>query len=272
MRGQKQIEGQIFFDFCLNDDYMVVQRNDLVAGRQALKLNSAKVIRAVIMQIKAEDSELKPYKITIPELAKLLKVPTSNLYRDVEEIVDDIIRHPIQFKQVVGDKIRWVKISWTSICEYQSDFGLQITLNPVLKPYLFNLIKQGDYTQYALSQILAMKSVYAIRLFEVLTGRATHQRRSSGALVDGTSVKITVQELREYCDCLDKYPAFGNFKDKVIDTAIKEIERVASYQIAYRYIKSGRKVTAIVFDVKVNNGKQSREAREQERNRRAKEK
>ena len=71
----------------------VCQANTLVGGKQALKLNSAKLIRAAIMQVVKGDEELKPYIITIKDLSELLGVPASNIYRDIENITDDIIRN-----------------------------------------------------------------------------------------------------------------------------------------------------------------------------------
>lgn len=66
---------------------------------------------------------------------------------------------------------------------------------------------------------------------------------------DGTDIEITVQEIRECCDCEDKYPAFGNFKDKVIDKAVTEINRVTMFRVDYSYRKKGRIVVAIIFHV-----------------------
>ena len=42
-RGRKQVDGQISFDFCIDARNYVVQANNLIGGKQALKLNSAKL-------------------------------------------------------------------------------------------------------------------------------------------------------------------------------------------------------------------------------------
>ena len=94
-RGKKVIDGQLSFDFSLDKDNYVVQANDLIGGKQALKLNSAKLIRAAIMQIVPEDDELKPYVVSSKEIAELLGVSESNLYRDIDDITDDIIKNPV---------------------------------------------------------------------------------------------------------------------------------------------------------------------------------
>ena len=240
-RGQKQVEGQISFNFCLEPSNYVVQSNELINGKQALKLNSAKLIRAAIMQVVKEDAELKPYIVTIKELADLLNVPKSNIYRDIECIVQDILNHPVSFKRTDGKKEQWVKIPWYTRCEYHSDIGVALKLNPELEPYLINL--KAHYTQYSLGEILAMKSVYAIRIFELIQSRIM----SRAVPIEGTHVVMSVQEIRECCDCEKKYPAFGNFKDKVLDAAAKEINRVTIYDVSYTYQKEGKKVTAIDF-------------------------
>ena len=59
-----QIEGQLCFDMNTNATNYVVQANELIEGKQNLKLNSAKIMRTLIMQIKPGDDQLKSYVIT----------------------------------------------------------------------------------------------------------------------------------------------------------------------------------------------------------------
>lgn len=246
-RGHKKIEGQIAFDFCLDTRNYVCQANTLVGGKQALKLNSAKLIRAAIMQVVKGDEELKPYIVSIMDLAELLGIPASNIYRDVDSITDDIISNPVYIREEkAGKTVRFIKIPWVSRCEYNSDVGIAIELNDKLKPFLLNL--KEHYTQYTLQEVLVMKSVYAIRIFEMLQSRIMSKILPK----DGTDIEVSVQEIRECCDCEDKYPAFGNFKAKVIDKAVREINRVTMFTVSYSYVKEKRNVVAIIFHVNMN--------------------
>lgn len=241
-RGNKQIDGQLVFGFCLDTGNYVVQANNLIGGKQALKLNSAKLIRSAIMQVVREDEELKPYIITVKGLSELLGVPASNIYRDIEDITDDIIRNPVYVREERdGKTVGFIKIPWVTRCEYVSDMGIALKLNEELKPFLLNL--KEHYTQYTLQEVLSMKSVYGIRIFEMIQSKIM----SRVIPKEGVTVKMSVQEIRECCDCEEKYPAFGNFKAKVIDRAVKEINRVTMFRVSYSYIKSGRNVVAIEF-------------------------
>lgn len=246
-RGGKQIEGQLTFDFCLDTGNYVCQANSLVGGRQALKLNSAKLIRAAIMQVVRDDTELKPYIITIKEMSDLLQVPASNIYRDIDDITDDILNNPVYIREenyTSGKKVRWIKIPWVTRCEYNSDVGVAIKLNDELKPFLLNLKQQ--YTQYTLDSILVMKSVYSIRLYELIQSKIMTKMIPR----TGVFVELDVTEIKECCGCEGKsYDLFSNFKKRVLDTAVKEINEKTMYHVDYAYVKKGKSVVAIMFHV-----------------------
>lgn len=242
-RGKKQIEGQMSFEeFSLDIRNYVVQHNNLINGKQSLKLNSAKLIRSAIMQIVFEDEELKPYIISIKDLAALLGIPASNIYRDIKDIIYDIHHNPVCIREESNGKTtRFVTIPWVTRCEYKADVGVAIKLNEELKPYLLQL--KNHYTQYTLDEILAMKSIYAIRIFELIQSKIMH-KTIPGC---GLEVTLTIQEIRECCNCEDKFEKFSHLKEKVIDKAVEEINTVTLYHLGYEYVKTGKTVTAIKF-------------------------
>ena len=243
-KSKKQLDGQLSFDFCLEKRHYVCQANSLVGGKQALKLNSAKIIRAAIMQVVRDDEELKPYTISIAELAELLSVSKSNIYRDIESIVDDILNNPVYIKEETEKRVRWIKIPWVTRCEYNSNIGVFIKLNDELKPFLLNL--KDHYTQYTLDCILVMKSAYSIRLYEMIQSRLMSKTLPR----DGTNIEMSVETLRECCGCESKaYNTFSNFRNRVIDVAVKEINEKTLYTLSFDYVKKGRSVTGMIFHI-----------------------
>lgn len=240
-RGSKQIEGQLTLEMCMDKNNYVVQANTLIGGKQALKVNSAKLIRSAIMQVVKEDSELKTYTITIDQMAELFGVSKSNLYRDIQDITDDIFSNPVFLKLETKKKTAWVKIPWVTRCEYHSDMGVAIKLNDELKPYLINLKKH--YTQYELADVLTMKSIYGIRIYELLQ----EARMSQNMPLEGVDITLSVQTIREACDCEDKYPTFSNFRARVIDAAVNDINKFTNFRVVYSYQKQGKNVVGIIF-------------------------
>jgi len=246
-RGNKQIEGQLSFDFCLDTKKYVVAANALITGKHSLKLlNSTKLIRCAIMQVEKDDKELKPYIITIKELSQLFGISKSNLYRDIESITDDITSNPVVIRDMENGKTkRFVKIPWVRRCEYVADVGVALQLNEDLKPYLLGL--KEYYTQYQLVDIMGMKSVYGIRLLEVLLSKIM----SADVYVEQIyQIELTIKELREYCGCEDTYPLFSDLRKRVIEPAMKSINADTLYDISCTYDKKGKKyVCSVIFSL-----------------------
>ena len=239
----QQIGGQLCLDMCLTESHYVVQSNNLIAGKQSLSLNAAKILRTAIMQIQRDDEELKPYIITTRELAELLHITNDNIYRVIDNVSDELIGSYVEARTDYGAKKKFKKINWVSFCEYDSFIGFAIKLNPDMKPYLLNLKER--YTQYTLDNILSMKSVYGVRIFELINEKIKTRTLPR----TGVFVEMTVRYIRECCDCEKKYERFSQFKARVLDRAIEEINRVTMYRVNYDYIKTGRTVTGIRFHV-----------------------
>ena len=242
-KEDEQIEGQMLLELSAKHEYQVVQSNKIVGSKQNLRLASTKIIRAVIMQIRPEDERLHPYKITVHQLSNLLNIPKNNLYRDMEDIVKDINANPIFIRNDELEK--WKMLPWVSSCEYDKNIGLIIKLNDELQPYLLRL--RQKYTQYSYDNIFSMRSVYSIRLFELILEQI-HEKMIPK---EGIVVTLSVQYIKECLDCdsIESYSKFSNFRARIIDSSVKEINEKTLYAIDYTYQKSGRSVTGIIFHV-----------------------
>lgn len=238
------VKGQYVFDLSTDTSNYVVQGNDLITTKQTLKLlNSAKVVRAIIMQIQPNDDDFKTYRITIPELANMFGVSPNNLYRDVQAIRTDIKNNWIEFSS--QDEQSTIEMAWFDVISYHREQGFLVKLNPYLKPYLLKL--QGQYTQYQLEDVLRMKSVFALRLYELLIEKSNGTMRGK----KGASVTFSLNELRTYLNCENKFLKISQFREKVLDKACSEIERCTFYSVNYELRKGteGKAFEWVDFDV-----------------------
>ena len=118
-------------------------------------------------------------------------------------------------------------------------------MNDEIKPFVLNLKSRAHYTQYQIQEILQLKSVYGIRIFELLE----KEQYSTKIPPEGKDVELTIEQIRIACDCQNKYKKISQFKARVIDTAIKDIERVSNRRFICTYIKRGRSTYAINFHI-----------------------
>ena len=80
---------------------------------------------------------------------------------------------------------------WCSTCEYE-DGIITIKLHDKLKPYLIQL--KQHYTQYMLQDILMLKTVYAVRLYELIREEMKGQK----VYADKTAiVSLDVETIRK---------------------------------------------------------------------------
>lgn len=140
---------------------------------------------------------------------------------------------------------------------------IRILLDPDIKPYILFLREQYEnkgelYTQFALLYTLPMRSLYSIRLYELLKSWNTEQSAEQGHY-------WTIEELQQILGSdYDRYP---DFRRKVIEKAIPEINRYTDLFVTYEPIKQGRSYKYINFyihtktdreqiDTKINNSRQ----------------
>ena len=110
-----------------------------------------------------------------------------------------------------------------------------------LIPYLANV--QENFTKYLKEEIGGFSSAYSIRIYELLM-----QFRNTKFRV------FTISQLKEILEITDKYPLFTDFKKRVIDIAVSEINEKSPYNVTATYKKSGRKYTTVQFHFDLKKG------------------
>ncbi len=248
-RRNAQIEGQMCLEMYLSPQKYVVQANSLVSGKQKLSANAAKLLRASIMQIEKDDSELQPYVLNTSELCELLHIKKDNVYRVINDITDELLHSTVEAREEGPGRVKFKKINWVSYCEYDSNYGVAIKLNSDMKPYLIGL--QEYYTQYTIENILSMKSEYGIRLFEIIQEKIGLELYPKKVLpYEGINIELSVQYIRECCGCENKYERWSQFKGRVIDRGMEEINIHTGYRVrVLEYRKSGKAISSIVFHI-----------------------
>lgn len=125
--------------------------------------------------------------------------------------------------------------------------GLKFLFTQSMVPHLLNFWR--GYTKIPVEVPFVISSNYAIKLFMLLMTNSFHAKRNHGHFW----IEIGLDELRHTLGVpKDSYVgSISNFYKFVLDAPIKEIEKNLPYQIKRTSKKTGRKVTAIRFDVDV---------------------
>lgn len=222
----------------LNRKHYTVLANDLIKGKQSMSLQEARIIRLLVTQVVKEDRDFKTYTCRISDLASFLGISKNNLYRDIQRICESLIERKIKVS-TGNPKEPWKIFQWLQLAQYDGNGNLTLMLSNQLAPYVLNLEKW--FTQYQIGNILAMDSYYAIRLYELLRCDDGLNRQEK------YYQEYSVHELRVFFDCENKFSKISQFKLKVIDTAISEINEKTDIRVSVEYKKTGRAITSIRF-------------------------
>ena len=228
-------------------DHYTVIANDIIKGKQVSTLQQARFIRLMIAQIAKQDTELKTFTCRIQDFANFFNIASSNLYSEVDSLCTELLKCQVHVG-TGNPKKPWKKINWFGCAEYDGNGNLTLRLGEQMRPYVLELNKW--YTQYQLKEIIGIKSVYGIRLYEILTCERTKSRYRKEVFT------YEIQKLREMLACEDKFKQIGQFKEKVIDRAVREINDHTDILVCHEYIKTGRKVTAVLFELSINPSRQ----------------
>ena len=75
-----------------NKDFLVIQANELVRSKQSeLSLLETKLIRLAVAQILKGDKDFLTYSCKLTDLADFLGLKYQNVYRDVQELTENIM-------------------------------------------------------------------------------------------------------------------------------------------------------------------------------------
>lgn len=251
-----------------NKEALVVQANELIRSKQdELTLMEAKIIRLAIAQIIETDIELRTFSCNVTELAKHLGISSENIYRDVELFARGITKKSIYVVDKNSPKKKNGKpnyeiFPWVDYFRYR-DGEITIRLSDKLKPLLIGLSEH--FTQYGYSNIISLPSTNSIRLLELLTSYESlvnldnnYKSYSPYSHIEKADNEIifTIEYLKEFFNCVDKYAENKDFIKRVIAASVKAInEKSTTHKVSYRTAKEGRKIGYVLFKINAWNDK-----------------
>jgi plasmid replication initiation protein len=216
---------------------VVVQSNRLVEAHYRLSLQEKRLILWLIKEIGRNDTDFKKYELKISDFAEMMGLCPDTQYKEIKRVTKALITRPIEIEN--PETKATMQMAWLSFAHWEPKKGMcYLEFHPQLKPYLLGL--KGHFTEIGFSEFLGLKSIYAVRVFEILI-----QYESIGKRI------ISVESLRSWCGLSsDEYPFYADVKRRIIDRAKMEINTKTGYEVDYKEIKESRKVIELEWTIK----------------------
>ncbi|MDP2364160.1 MAG: replication initiation protein [Ignavibacteria bacterium] len=221
----------------LQENYPIVKANKLIEASYKLSMQEQRIVLSLASRIRKEDKDFHWYKVRISKLAKFLGIEKNkNIYTDVRSTVRALMKKILTIKEDTDD----IDLHWIDAAAYGQKGCIKITIHPELKPYLLEL--NSHFTRYCLKYIINFKSIYSIRIYELLKRYEPYKVM--------TSELISLKQHLGLKD--DEYSFYNNFKEKVLLVAQREILEKTDISFEFEEIKDWKKVVALKFMIKPN--------------------
>ena len=223
---------------------LVVKDNILVNASYNLEVTEQRLILLSIIRAReteqgiTSDSKLE---IHAKDYASRFDISNDGAYKALKNAVLNLFDRQFSFKeQDKKGNVGTVKSRWVSRIKYIDDSAtLEITFAPDVVPLITRL--EQHFTSYQLKQVSQLTSKYAIRLYELLIAWREV----------GKTPKIELDDFRRKIGIEDtEYTAMNDFKKRVLEPAIKQINKYTDITATYEQYKKGRLISAFSFSFK----------------------
>ena len=224
---------------------LVVKDNALINASYNLELTEQRLIMLAIINARESgqgitaDSKLE---IHASDYAKLFNVSADASYKALREAVNNIFNRQFSYtaEYKKTGKVGIVRSRWVSRIFYVDDLALlEITFAPDVVPLITRL--EEHFTKYEAKQVAHLTSKYATRLYELLIAW-----REVGKVP-----QLELSEFRNRLGLVDsEYTAMSDFKKRVLEPSIKQINEHTDITVTYEQHKKGRIISGFSFKFK----------------------
>ncbi len=217
------------------DKLIVVKHNDIIEACFSLSISEQRILLSCIAQIDATGvlPEDNSFQVKVSQIEDLAQI--KNGYGEIKAAADTLMKRQIKIKHSDPDSTKYKKKQWVSECEYHPSEGLVIlTFDRSITPYLSELSQ--NFTQYKLRNVARMKSIYGVRLYELIC-----QWQSVG------EKEVSVDWLKNHWLLTDRYTRISDLKKWVIFPALKDINTHSNLWVKFGQRKRGRTITHFQF-------------------------
>lgn len=214
----------------------MVKDNELIRNaKYDLTLQQQKFLLYCISLIDQSDPPDKRFEVSIKDACSMFGLEQVGAnYKRLRDSIEAVASARVWVRETT----KWVLLTWIEhIMIHINTQIISFQFDPGMRPYLFEL--KRNFTVYELRDVVKMTSKYSIRLYELL---------KSYLYLGECDIDIT--SLKERLMCEKQYTEYKNFRRKVLDVAVDDINYCTTLSVSYKPIRFMRKIIKLHFSIK----------------------
>lgn len=216
---------------------ILMKNNVLIKARYDINTYENKLFILLLYKLQRINETTCKCNLNVDEIRNILKARSVRNKKEISKLLSDLRKRSIYFKNKNNDN--WGEFGFINGFEFiEKENSFEIEASEKVYSLLREYLENG-YTPINMKIWLGLKSSYAQRFYDLLRLWSNTK----------TVIEYTIDELRELLMLEDKYIEYRDFKRRVINPAIKELNETEIFKIEVKENKIGRKVNSISFIV-----------------------
>ncbi|MBC6789130.1 replication initiation protein RepM [Acinetobacter baumannii] len=223
---------------------LIVKDNALITASYNLELVEQRLILLAIVEARESGKGINandPLTINAESYINQFGVHRNTAYQALKDACDDLFARQFSYQSLSAKgNIQTHRSRWVSEVIYvEQEAVVKLIFAPAIVPLITRLEQQ--FTKYELQQVSSLSSAYAVRLYEILIAWRSV----------GKTPIIELQDFRKQIGVVDgEYKVIADFKKRVMDIAIKQINKHTDITVTYEQHKKGRTIVGFSFRFK----------------------
>ncbi|MGE4234634.1 MAG: replication initiation protein RepM [Bacteriovoracia bacterium] len=220
---------------------LIVKDNALINASYNLDLVEQRLVLLAIIEARESQKGINAndaLTIHASSYIQYFNVEKNTAYEALKNACDVLFSRQFSYQERnKNGNIENIKSRWVSEIRYiDKEASVKLIFSPSVVPLITRL--ERHFTSYEIEQVRHLSSRYAIRLYEILI-----QWRSIGK-----TPKFEINDFRELLGLtIEDYPRIDNFKRKILDFSIAQINEHTDILVGYEQHKAGRVITGFSF-------------------------
>lgn len=222
---------------------LIVKDNALINASYNLGLVEQRLILLAIIEARQNGTPTdQDLTVHADSYVNHFSVHRNTAYQALKDACDNLFERRFSYQKLSArGNIEHVKSRWVQRISYvEKEAVVRMKFSDDVVPLISNLEKH--FTSYELEQVSELSSAYAVRLYELLIAW-----RASG--------QVPLVELRTFRKKLgveeNEYKLMHQFKSRVLDLAIAQINKHTDITVNYEQHKKGRIISGFSFTFKL---------------------
>lgn len=213
-------------------------RNFFQDARYGLSLLEHRIVYFAILTGQQNGTPFEPVTISVSEFKEVCGLTGNSSYSQLTKITKNLIQKSVEIIYMDDSGRHLTQATWVTTVKYHQKTGT-VTIVPNKELQMFFNNPKRNYSTTEFYYLVKFTCQYAERLYELFK-----------SLDFKSIIDFSIEELREKLAVKKKYPNYKDFRARVLDPAIEDINKYTDLNVDYREQRGAyNKINLVMFSI-----------------------